>query len=134
MPKTSLLDKILILSLFIAINLPIIGAICNVTVVSVNNGMPVAHHSIQPSGPHNHHTLTSDSKLTFLADIFIVDFPVIENKLAKHWGINVNYPIEGGLNAISIGDIFIWLGTALTVILLPLILLRLTFLLIFRRR
>jgi len=134
MPKVPNLDKYLVFVLLFSILLPVFGAISNVTVVSVNGGMPVDHPAIDASDRFNHHTLTDDSKLTFLADIFIVDFPIIEHKLVKRWGLNVNYPVEGGLNAISIGDIFIWLGTALTMVLLPLILLRLAFLLIFRRK
>jgi hypothetical protein len=84
-----------------------IGALCNLVVISVNNGMPVSRDALQRAGlgdPFSgpgastmkgaHHALTDGTHLRFLADVI---------------------PISVTANVVSVGDIVIWAGLLLLV-------------------
>jgi Family of unknown function (DUF5317) len=88
--------------------LVVIGLAANFLVIAVNGGMPVSEGALrasdQPelvellreSGSDKHHLLTDDDHLTFLADVIGVPSPVAQ--------------------AISIGDVFVYVGLVLLIV------------------
>ena len=79
-----------------------------------------------------------DGKLLFLSDRIRIHFTSIEDsipsgfagKALRWWIKHLNFPAEGGLNIVSIGDLMRWAGTLLFLPLLPI----LVFLIPFRAR
>jgi len=83
-----------------------IGALCNLVVISANNGMPVSRDALERAGLGDpfagpgatlkgaHHALTDGTHLRFLADVI---------------------PISVTANVVSVGDIVIWAGLLLLV-------------------
>jgi Family of unknown function (DUF5317) len=88
--------------------LVVIGLAANFLVIAVNGGMPVSEGALQASdqpeliellresGSDKHHLLTEDDHLTFLADVIGVPSPVAQ--------------------AISIGDVFVYVGLVLLIV------------------
>ncbi len=66
-------------------------------------------------------------ELLFLADRIRIHFVAIEDRIpngivgkaARWWITHLDFPAEGGLNIVSIGDIMRWVGTLLFLPLLP---------------
>ena len=84
-----------------------LGAVCNLLVISANNGMPVSLDALRKAGLGDpftgpgassikgaHHALTDGTHLRFLADVI---------------------PISVTANVVSVGDIVIWAGLLLLV-------------------
>ena len=84
-----------------------VGALCNLLVISLNDGMPVSATAIDKAGLNNpfvgpgaggakgaHHLLKPGTHLRFLADVI---------------------PITVTANVVSVGDILIWAGLLLLV-------------------
>ena len=70
-----------------------------------------------------------DGKLLFLSDRIRIHFTDIQDhipsgfagKAARWWIKHLDFPSEGGLNIVSIGDLMRWVGTLLFLPLLPLL-------------
>jgi hypothetical protein len=132
MQTRKLLITILYLIL-IGVSLNYWGTVANAVVLFENGGiMPIV------TGGEKNYILLNDGsrrefmeegKLLFLADRFLIDFPVWENsipdgmagKAIQTWITYLDYPIEGGTNIVSAGDIMRWAGSALFLLLLPLL-------------
>ena len=78
------------------------------------------------------HLSTSDANVPWLVDRFEINFQEISvsdkmlfGKVFHYWESNTNYPVEGGINAVSIGDLMVWFGTALFPFLFLIIIVRL---------
>ena len=104
-------SSFLILLLFVAVNFRVagmwllfIGLALNFIVIAANGGMPVSRHALEASGQADvlqlllkdegakHHLLTSDDRLTFLADVIPVAGPIKQ--------------------VVSVGDAFVYSGLA----------------------
>lgn len=88
--------------------LVLIGLAANFLVIAINGGMPVSEGALrssdQPeliellreSGSDKHHLLAEDDQLTFLADVIGIPKPVAQ--------------------AVSIGDVFVYIGLVLLIV------------------
>jgi uncharacterized protein DUF5317 len=114
LPMTLVLASFACVFVFAALNFSLpgmtliaIGALCNLLVISVNDGMPVSLDALDRAGLGNpfsdpggsalkgaHHALTHGTHLRFLADVI---------------------PISVTANVVSVGDIVIWAGLLLLV-------------------
>lgn len=112
--------------------LSILGVICNNIALVLNDGkMPVDIETIHFLESIERHKVKDNTvRGEFFIDRFTIRFPKIEKTnnvignfiQEKVYGTYLNYPVEGGLNVVSIGDIMIWIGTSLFLLfLLPLI-------------
>ena len=105
------------------------GIVSNGVVVMANGGtMPVVvgetseHilHIIAENMGGYQHSVTSQGQLLFLADIFRINFhdvtPYVPNgifgRAVMWWSKWLDFPIDGGLNFVSIGDLMRWIGSA----------------------
>lgn len=115
------------------------GIAFNALIVTLNDGtMPVISERpgiiVNDSGVLRQFA-DNDSKLLFLADRFRIDFPAIETRIPKgvagdafrFWATYTDYPVEGGVNIVSIGDMLHWGGSALFLFGLPLLFCRIPF-------
>jgi hypothetical protein len=104
-------SSFLLLLLFVSINLRVagmwllfIGLALNFVVIASNGGMPVSRHALEASGQAEvlqlllkdegakHHLLTSDDRVTFLADVIPIAGPIRQ--------------------VVSVGDVFVYSGLA----------------------
>lgn len=103
------------------------GVVANFTVVAANNGvMPVISSRpgfiIDTGGTPRR--FVPNGKLLFLADRVRIDFPDWEKHIPggsvgqaiNWWGKWLEYPFDGGIYIVSIGDIFRWSGSILFLI------------------
>jgi hypothetical protein len=80
-----------------------------------------------------HYVKEGDGKLLFLADCIRINFPEVRLPDKKSWAKLyefaklLDYPLEGGPNLVSIGDLMRWIGAVLLLLIIPLILLRIPF-------
>lgn len=133
------LDLSLALAMMNAIALFFWGTAFNAAVVIANGGsMPVTHDDIiinivSSDGRARHSARENEARLTYLTDRLTIRFPAVTipdnsagdvlHTVAKL----VDYPVEGGLNIVSVGDLLRWMGTGLGLIMLPLLLIRILF-------
>jgi hypothetical protein len=108
------------------------GIVFNQAAVILNDGkMPVAIFYVDESLDDKvikHKSTDETTNVKFLTDWIQIRFPEIkrpDNQLKyvyDFYGVILNYPVEGGLNMVSIGDIMRWVGTTVFLLfLLPLI-------------
>jgi hypothetical protein len=114
-PLVLLMVSFVLLTIFAIRNLKVagfplilVGLLMNFLVIGVNSGMPVPRHALEASdqmhelqylidhGGAKHHLATSEDSLMFLADVIPLGAPVRQ--------------------AISLGDIFAYLGVAQVII------------------
>ena len=108
-----------------------------IVTIANNQTMPVVSEKFDLIMPQSgtERAYLEDGRLLLLADRFRIDFPQIEDHIpsgpfgrALHWWItHLNYPAEGGLNIVSIGDVMRWVGTILFLPLLPLLVILIPF-------
>ncbi|OGZ06056.1 MAG: hypothetical protein A2845_01420 [Candidatus Lloydbacteria bacterium RIFCSPHIGHO2_01_FULL_49_22] len=137
-----LVDTMLALLVVTGLALNAWGIVMNGVVVEVNDGvMPVISETpgFIMTNYGTPRKFVSDGKLLFLADHIRVDFPDWEKYIPegapgiaiRWWGKWLDYPFEGGVNLVSIGDICRWMGSLLfllgNILLIPCILRRLFF-------
>ena len=130
-------DLMVTLVLILGLALNAWGIVFNGAVVITNNDtMPVVTERpivlLENSGVPR--TLISEGNLLLLADRIRINFPDIRTsvpggylgKSVRWWSKWLDYPLEGGLNMVSIGDLMRWSGTAVFLLLIPVILVRIT--------
>ncbi|GEM_PF-5096899 len=128
------IDTAMVLLVLIGLALNAWGIVMNGVVVIVNNDvMPVITDKpiIILTDYGTPRKFVPDGKLLMLADRIIFDFPVwngyvpdgISGKIIHWWGKYLDYPLEGGLNIVSIGDICRWIGSILFLLVTPIIIL-----------
>ena len=111
-------DRLLVLFMIVAICMYFWGTTLNGVVALANGGsMPVDGEPDVFTGNSNipHHFIKDgDAKLLFLGDVIKIRFPEIKiperglgSKLSEVAKL-VDYPVEGGLNYVSIGDLLRW--------------------------
>ncbi len=137
--KWGFVDTALTLLVVIGLALNAWGVVMNGIVVEVNDGvMPVIVDipGIITTNAGTPRQFVDDGKLLILADRVRIDFPNWEDEIPRGaigsairwWGKWLDYPFEGGVNIVSIGDLCRWLGTVLfllsNALLIPLILRR----------
>ena len=128
---------LLILALF-CISLNYFGHVFNVIAITHNGGqMPVINRQSLQGGMNNmdlviKHNQNPNVNIPWLVDRFEINFPIINvaedtalGTAFHYWESKTNYPIEGGINIVSIGDLMRWVGTALFPFLFIIILIRL---------
>lgn len=125
------LDYVIILLMLIGFSFNYLGTSLNHFAVIQNNGeMPVISNEmiVDDVGPIKHKLVEYDARVPWLVDRFEIKFSIVKlpdsyaSNAINWWGRWANYPIEGGLNVVSIGDIFKWFGSALFLLfLIPLI-------------
>ena len=136
-----LVDMTLTLLVIIGLALNAWGIVMNGAVVEANNGvMPVIVEipGIITTNTGTPREFVDDGKLLLLADRVRIDFPDWEGKIPhgaagsaiRWWGKWLDYPFEGGVNIVSVGDLSRWTGTILfllgNALLIPLVLRRLS--------
>lgn len=131
------LDWLLAGCMILGIALFFVGTSLNMLVLFANGGsMPVvskADFIVVTDGRPRHHADVGSANLLFLADHIVIDFPEIplpKGKTGEWIGEAVHlvdYPIEGGLNIVSVGDLMRWGGVALFLLMIPLLLVRIPF-------
>ncbi len=102
-----------------------------------NQTMPVVNDKFDLIMPQagTERAYVEDGKLLFLADRIRIHFSAIEDqipsgvagKAARWWIKHLDYPAEGGLNIVSVGDLMRWVGTLLFLPLLPLLVILIPF-------
>ncbi|OGZ19359.1 MAG: hypothetical protein A2494_02555 [Candidatus Lloydbacteria bacterium RIFOXYC12_FULL_46_25] len=128
------LDLTITLFLILGLALNSWGIVFNaVTVMANDDTMPVitTKHVVLLENEGVPRILTNKGNLLLLADRIEIDFPDIERhiprghtgKAVRWWGKWLNYPFEGGKNFVSCGDLMRWSGSALFLIMIPLIIL-----------
>lgn len=137
-----LVDTILTLLVVVGLALNAWGIVMNAVVVEANDGvMPVIFDqpALITTDYGTPRRFVHDGKLLFLADTIAINFPNLEKYIPEGrsgnpitwWGKWLDYPFEGGLNLVSIGDISRWVGSLLfltgNMLLIPCILRRLFF-------
>ncbi len=115
------------------------GTAMNMVVVVANNGsMPiievVASSVISDHDEKARHVTTSEhSKFVLLGDRIQVDFPDVHVMwepflgIADKWAELTDYPPDGGTNMVSVGDLTRWIGSALFLFMIPILLVRIPF-------
>lgn len=123
------IDVILVIGVFFGVLICWTGILANKLTLHLNDGkFPVVISEteyIVPTERNTHVEATSKSKAVIFSDWIRLDFPEINNDnfVFKWWAKGLNYPIEGGLNIVSIGDVMMWFGSAMFLVFLgPLIL------------
>lgn len=134
------IDMFIALLVLFGLGLHAWGIVMNASVVMVNDGvMPVVYDEplfLIPE-PGIIHRQMSEGNMLLFSDWIRVDFPDwrkhipsgITGTMIHWWGKYLNYPFEGGINFVSIGDICRWLGSLMFLLgnmaLIPLVLKRL---------
>ena len=100
-------------------------------VLSNDNIMPVVtdHKAMIIPGEGTPRLFVPDGNFLLLADRIPINFPSIEDrvpsgfvgKIFHWWSKHLDFPSEGGLNLVSIGDLMRWVGTILFLPLLPIL-------------
>ena len=114
-----------------------IGWSLNALVLTVNHwSMPICGEPdvlVNTDVKKRHYAKEGSAELLFLADCIRIDFPKIpirRSKLLKPYyafAVWLDYPLEGGPNMFSVGDLMRWVGAGLFLLMIPLILLRIPF-------
>ncbi|OGZ06025.1 MAG: hypothetical protein A2762_01340 [Candidatus Lloydbacteria bacterium RIFCSPHIGHO2_01_FULL_54_11] len=125
------LDWFLAFLLILGVATHALGTACNALVMAANHGlMPV----VGDIGDAKHVTADEHTKLVFLADRFLVEHPLMDEKklfrpvatVYKKVAKFLDLP-EDGLHLASIGDLMRWGGAALFLFMIPPVLLRIPF-------
>ena len=130
-------DRLLVFCMILGIGMSYWGISLNGMVIAANNGsMPITSEPdvlVNTDGVARHYAKEGSAELLILADRTRIYFEEIKTREGWLWGrFNewarwVKYPIEGGLNMVSIGDILHWAGSALYLLIIPLLCLRIPF-------
>jgi hypothetical protein len=130
------LDKTLIILILLGIFIYCLGTFSNYLVITTNNGkFPAVIYENELLEKTIIHQIKNDNhNLIFLSDIFRIHFPIINEpddfylkSIFLWYKKNLDYPFEGGLNIVSIGDILRWIGSALFLFLLGPLIIRIPF-------
>jgi hypothetical protein len=125
------IDIILMIGVFFGVLICWTGIASNALIIHINDGkFPVVLSDDlyiipdEKSYRNIHEEAKSTTKIVILADWIYIKFPQINNDnfIFRWWARGLNYPIEGGLNIVSFGDMMMWFGSAMFLIFLgPLI-------------
>ncbi len=131
------LDWLLAGLMLLGLGLFFVGTSLNMLVSMANGGsMPVVDETdilVVTDGRPRHYAEDGSANLLFLADRIVIDFPEItlpKGKTGEWIGVAVHlvdYPIEGGTQRVSIGDLMRWIGAALFLVMIPFLLVRIPF-------
>lgn len=128
------LKLVLTYVVLLGITLNFWGITLNAVVVMANNNiMPVIseHEDVIVGNVGTERQFITDGKLMFLSDRHRIVFPEIEDviptkgigKPIRWWAKQLDYPIEGGISIVSVGDLMRWSGTILFLSLISLLIL-----------
>ena len=126
-------DVILVIGVFFGVLICWSGIISNRLTLHLNDGkFPVVLSEGQyiiPTERNIHVEAEASSKAVIFSDWIRMDFKEINsnNAIFKWWAKGLNYPIEGGLNIVSIGDLMMWFGSATFLIFLGPLIIRILF-------
>lgn len=130
-------DSVLIFFILAGVLAYLLGTGMNALVLHSNNGVMPSEAPemslLEPEKGFPRGYATKETRYRFLGDTALIDFENIDNALPANalgrsvlwWGRVLDYPLEGGMNFISLGDMLRFGGSALFLLLLPVLLIRL---------
>jgi hypothetical protein len=133
------MDRGLAVLVVIGIAMHFWGVALNAAVMLANGGsMPVIGLTamdlvMNDDGLKRRAVFDGNAKYPLLADRLRIDLPDIAvtgkapGKIVSKWAELLDYPLEAGEYIASIGDILRWLGSALFLVMLPVLIVRIPF-------
>lgn len=125
-------DIFITLLLILGLTLNAWGIVFNATVVMANKDtMPVITEQpiflLKNNGVPR--VLTNEGNLLLLADRIKINFPDMRKHVpsgpmgiaVRWWSKWLDYPLEGGLNMVSVGDLMRWSGSIIFLLMIPII-------------